>query len=243
MEQIIGKGSYPGRIVGVGCTNSGKPLAIYAVTGRSEMSKQRKAVIIGNNVQIAPLGKLTPEQEANKDLIIYRAMSINISDQTLVVSNGKQTDPVINLVCNYGLSLYDSTFSAMYTMGYEPDKLMTPRLLGVILPKPNVRRLLSMVVADNTQPEGKRADVALLDPGLPGQVEFICTYKGNPENPESPILDMHKNWIYTTKIQNDLAKDIAQEVYDALDEKYRVSTIAAVLEDDGWLIEVCNLYA
>jgi len=243
MEKLLGEGSYPGRIVGAGRTASGKLLAIYAITGRSEMSKMRKAVIVGNSVQIVPLGKLTPEQEASKDLIIYRAMNINITDQTLVVSNGKQTDPMYSLICHYGLSLYDAAYATMYTMGFEPDRYRTPRLMGIVLPKPNARRLLSMVAADDSEPEGKRADVAILDSGSAGQVEYIATYTGDFENPSSPVLDWHKNWIYTTKVNAISASDIASEVYEALDEKVRVAAIAAVLEDDGWLIDVCNLYA
>jgi IMP cyclohydrolase len=243
MNKIMGEGSYPGRVVGVGRTNSGKPLAVYAVTGRSEMSKLRKAVIVGNSVQITPLGELTPEQEANKDLIIYRAFSINIANQALVVSNGKQTDPIFHLICHYGLSLYDALYATMYTMGSEPDKYKTPRLAGLVLPRPSVRRLLSMVVADETQPEGKRADVAMLDAGEAGKVEFICTYTGDLENPKAPELKWQKDWIYSAKIESDSASEIAQELYDSLDEKVRVATVSAVLEHDGWMIDVCNLYA
>jgi IMP cyclohydrolase len=243
MNKIMGEKSYPGRMVGVGCTPSGKPLAVYAVTGRSEMSKLRKAVIVGNSVQITPLGELTPEQEANKDLIIYRAISINNASQALVVSNGKQTDPIFSLICHYGLSLYDALYATMYTMGFEPDKIKTPRLSGLVLPRPSVKRLLSMVVADETQPEGKKADVAMLDAGESGQIEFICTYTGEFENPKSPELKWQKDWIYSAKIESDSAGEIAQELYDALDEKVRVATVSAVLEHDGWMIEVCNLYA
>lgn len=243
MKKIMGEGSYPGRIVGVGCTPSGKPLAVYAVSGRSEMSKLRKAVIVGNSVQITPLGELTPEQEANKDLIIYRAISVNIANQALVVSNGKQTDPIFHLICHYGLSLYDAIYATMYTMGSEPDRYKTPRLAGLVLPHTNVKRILSMVAADETQPEDKRAEVALLDAGTSGQVEFICTYTGDFDNPKAPELNWHKDWIYSAGVESDSANEIAQELYDAMDEKVRVSAVAAVLEDHGWMIEVCNLYA
>lgn len=243
MKKLLGEGSYPGRIVGVGCTKSGKPLAIYAVTGRSEMSKMRKAVIVGNSVEIMPLGELTPEQEANKDLIIYRAMIVNRSDRALVLSNGKQTDPIYHLICYYSLGLYDSLYSTMYTLGFEPDKLQTPRLAGMILPNPNIRRVLSIVVADKEQPGGKLVDVALLDAGIPGKVEFISTYTGDFDNPKSPELNWHKDWVYSADVQEDTADEIAQEVYDALNEKVRVTAIAAVLEHDGWMIDVCNLYS
>lgn len=243
MQEIMGKGSYPGRIVGAGRTASGKPLVIYAVTGRSEMSKQRKAVIVGNTVEITPLGELTPDQEASKDLIIYRAISINTKTWDLVVSNGKQTDPIYQLICGYRLSLYDAMYSAMYTMGFEPDRLSTPRLAGIVLPKPNLQRSLSMVVSDKTQPEGKRADVALLDAGSDGEVDFIATYTGDFDNPQAPILSRHADWIYSAEVEGDSASEIAQELYDALYNKVRVATVAAVLEDDGWIIDVCNLYS
>ena len=243
MKKLLGEGSYPGRVVGVGRTKSGKPLAVYAVTGRSEMSKMRKAVVIGNNVEITPLGKLTPEQEANRDLIIYRAMSINRTDQALVLSNGKQTDPIFHLICYYSLGLYDSLYSTMYTMGFEPDSLKTPRIAGIVLPKPMVRRVLATVVADETQPEGKQSDVALLDAGTAGQIELIATYTGDYDKPQSPVLDWHKDWVYSAEVVEDTADEIAQEVYNALDEKVRVAAVAAVLEHDGWMINVCNLYS
>jgi IMP cyclohydrolase len=243
MKKLLGEGSYPGRIVGVGRTKSGKPLAIYAVTGRSEMSKLRKAVVVGNSVEITPLGKLTPEQEANRDLIIYQAMSINRANQALVVSNGKQTNPIFHLICHYNLGLYDALYSAMYTMGFEPDKYKTSRIAGIVLPNPNIRRVLSMVVDDETQPEGKRVDVALLDAGTAGHIEFICTYTGDLENPRSPELSWQKNWIYSAEVEGDSANEIAQELYDALDENVRVAAVAAILEHDGWMIDVCNLYS
>lgn len=239
----LSDGIYPGRIVGLGRTKSGKLFAMYAVTGRSEMSKMRKAVIVGNSIQIAPLGELTPEQEANKDLIIYKAMRVNLSDHTLVVSNGKQSDLIFNLVCYYGLGLYDAVYSSMYTMGFEPDRYKTPRLVGIVLPKPHPRRLLGMVVYDDSEPESKRADVAILDPGSNGYMELISTYTGDIENPSSPILDWHKNWIHTTTVEGETAKDIAMEAYEALNENVRVATAAAVLEEDGWSMDVCNLYS
>lgn len=242
MQKILGEGSYPGRILGVGQTKSGKLLAIYALTGRSEMSKQRRAVIVGNSVQITPLGELTPEQEKNKDLIIYRAMSIHVPNRTLVLSNGKQTDPIFNLICHYGLSIHDALYATMYTMGFEPDSLKTPRIAGIILTSPHAKRILSMVVEDKTQPEGKMADIATLDAGTPGMIDLISTYTGDYDNPKAPELNLHKNWIHTLNVEGDSAEEIAQEVYDALDEKVRVSAISAVLEHDGWMINVCNLY-
>ena len=242
MQKILGEGSYPGRIVGVGRTKSGKPLAVYALTGRSDMSKQRRAVIVGNSVQITPLGALTPEQEKSKDLIIYRAMSIHVPSRTLVLSNGKQTDPIFNLTCHYGLSIHDALYSAMNTMGFEPDSLKTPRIAGLILTSPYVKRILSMVVEDKTQPEEKMAEIATLDAGTPGMVDLISTYTGDYDNPKAPELNLHKNWIYSANVEGNSAIEIAQEVYDALDEKVRVSAISAVLEHDGWMINVCNLY-
>jgi IMP cyclohydrolase len=242
MQKILGEGSYPGRIVGVGRTKSGKPLAVYALTGRSDMSKQRRAVIVGNSVQITPLGELTPEQEKSKDLIIYRAMSIHVPSRTLVLSNGKQTDPIFNLTCHYGLSIHDALYSAMYTMGFEPDSLKTPRIAGLILTSPYMKRILSMVVEDKTQPEGKMADIATLDAGTPGMIDLISTYTGDFDNPKAPELSLHKNWIHSANVEGNSAIEIAQEVYDALDEKVRVSAISAVLEHDGWMINVCNLY-
>ncbi len=242
MKKILGEGSYPGRILGVGRTKSGKLLAIYALTGRSEMSKQRRAVIVGNSVQITPLGELTPEQEKSKDLIIYRAMNIHVPSRTLVVSNGKQTDPIFNLICHYGLSIHDALYATMYTMGFEPDSLKTPRIAGLILTSPCVKRILSMVVEDKTQPEGKLTDIATLDAGTSGTVDLICTYTGDYDKPTSPDLNLHKNWIHSVNVDGDSASEIAQEVYDALDEKVRVSAISAVLEHDGWMINVCNLY-
>ena len=242
MQKILGEGSYPGRIVGVGRTKSGKPLAVYALTGRSDMSKQRRAVIVGNSVQITPLGELTPEQEKSKDLIIYRAMSIHVPSRTLVLSNGKQTDPIFNLTCRYGLSIHDALYSAMYTMGFEPDSLKTPRIAGLILTSPYVKRILSMVVEDKTQPEEKMAEIATLDAGTPGIVDLISTYTGDYDSPKAPELNLHKNWIHSLNVDGNSAMEIAQEVYDALDEKVRVSAISAVLEHDGWMINVCNLY-
>ncbi len=243
MQAIMGKGSYPGRIVGLGVTKSRKPLAIYAVSGRSEMSKERRAAIVNDGVQIEPLGELTPEQEASKDLIIYRAIRIDVSSKGLVVSNGRQTDPVYDLIFHYGLGVRDAIYATMYTMGFEPDRLCTPRLAGVFrLQSAHIERALSMVVADDGQPSGKHVEALLLDPIDPGKVSFITTYTGDFENPQAPVLEKQDNWIYSTAVEGDSAEEIAQELYEAVDANVRVAAVAAVLETGGWSLAVHNLH-
>ncbi len=228
MQKFKLDGSYLGRIVGAGRTAGGNLLGIYAVSGRSEMSKLRRAAIVGNAVQIVPLGELTPQQEASKDLIIYRAISVEPESQTLIISNGKQTDPIYHLICHCRLSLYDTIYAIMYTMGFEPDRYQTPRLAGLVIPQPSPRRLLSMVIANEKQSEGKQVDVALLDAGSPGEITFISTYTGDIENPQSPTLNRYADWLHSTKVDGDSATEIVQELYDAMDERVRVAAVAAV---------------
>jgi IMP cyclohydrolase len=52
--------AYLGRLVGVGLTKNNRPCGVYAVSGRSEMSKKRIAEIKYPAVIIGPSEKLTP---------------------------------------------------------------------------------------------------------------------------------------------------------------------------------------
>ena len=243
MQSILGEGSYPGRVVGLGITKSGKPLAIYAISGRSEMSKQRRSVIVGNSVQIEPSGELTPEQEASKDLIIYRAIAVDEATNTLVVSNGKQTDPIFDLICYDDFGVVQAAYAAMYTMGFEPDSLSTPRVAGVFRPTDDgAECILSEVVANDAKPSGKDTQVLPLASAEAGRASYVATYTGDFASPAAPSLAQESDWVYSASVDGESAEEIAQELYDAVNADVRVTAVAAVLEADGWKLAIQNLH-
>ena len=224
------QGSYLGRIVGMGLTSDGNPLLLYGVSGRSEMSKQRMAVadIHAGIVRIDPIGELTPEQEANRDLIIYNAMKLN--PELAVISNGRQTDEIFDLVTRF----HDPNrlLTVLYGMGPEPDKYGTPRIGGVFF---NNEAQEGIVFKDEEIPEGKRVKIWPVNLRR-GMIEFTSTYNGSISNPEPPTYP----YTISRRVSGTSVQELAHEMYDAIDSDLVVCAVAAVLTGGNWDLAVRN---
>ncbi|MBN2330862.1 MAG: hypothetical protein JXC85_03535 [Candidatus Aenigmarchaeota archaeon] len=117
---------YLGRVVGVGYIK-GKPFAVYAVTGRSDMSRARMAEILDDRIiRIGPSGEISEEQKKMSELIFYNAMLIADDPGTIVISNGKQTDVTMSALSK-SAEKYPHAITEGFVMmgGAEPDKLRT----------------------------------------------------------------------------------------------------------------------
>ena len=82
---------YLGRVVGIGKMKDRKPFVLYAVSGRSEESKQRRASIYENEgrVRIGPL-----DGSDSDPLRHYDAIQAGKNNSYVVVSNGVQTSGI-----------------------------------------------------------------------------------------------------------------------------------------------------
>jgi len=224
------QGSYLGRIVGMGLTSDGNPLLLYGVSGRSEPSKQRRAYpdIHAGIVRIDPIGELTSEQEAIRDLIIYNAMKLNPT--LAVVSNGRQTDEIFDLVTRFHNP--NRLLTVLYGMGPEPDKYSTPRIGGAFY---NNGAKEGIAFKDEALPAKKRSEIWQVDLGR-GRVEFTSTYNGSISNPEPPPHP----YTISRRVSGGSAQELAQELYDAIDPNIVVCAVAAVLTDGNWNLAVRN---
>ncbi|MDR0984020.1 MAG: IMP cyclohydrolase [Ruminococcus sp.] len=123
INEYFGDKVYPGRIVILGKTPSGEPLAAYAIMGRSENSRNR--IFIKENGIL----KTVPKDESkctDPSLIIYNA--VREFGTKLIVTNGDQTDTICELINK------QFTFEqALRTREFEPDEPnYTPRISGII---------------------------------------------------------------------------------------------------------------
>jgi hypothetical protein len=139
--QRFGQNQYPGRVIVMGVAEDGKHIIqLYAITGRSVGSRNRvlKAVDDCGSTgekpfqyksrvftDVADQNKV--DKNTNKDLIIYNAI---IEDGgRFIVSNGRQTDIVLNSTNNLDV--------ALRSFQYEPDlPNYTSRITGVCTLKP-----------------------------------------------------------------------------------------------------------
>ena len=114
---------YVGRIVVVGL-NQGRSFAAYRVSSRS--FPNRSAQVREKSILVAPLD---PSDLAKNPYIAYNC--IRIHDDVSVVSNGTQTDMILEKIED-GLRPLDAITLSLVAYGYERDELDTPRLAGAV---------------------------------------------------------------------------------------------------------------
>ncbi|MFH1445543.1 MAG: IMP cyclohydrolase [Nanoarchaeota archaeon] len=221
---------YLGRVVFIGLTDQGIPYCAYAISGRSEASKERILKVDGNTVKTKPLvEELTPEQEEKRDLLFYDAIITDSGHKRAVVSNGEQTRHsfyAANDLIAPG-SLSEIVYGFMKAGGPEPDDYRTPRITGIL----DVLDILR----DYKKPDSALGIVT--ENGLTarfivperGEACFVSTYEGDS-------LEKHKIVIPDLVVPIDSieiggaksAEDLAEWTYDWLEHDFRVGTAAAV---------------
>jgi len=227
--------AYLGRVVGVGINEDYKVFAVYAVSGRSEMSKTRKAITDGRVVRIVPSGELTKEQKKMGDLIFYDAIRADEEKRRAVISNGKQTDPILSNLSdafNDPITSIEKGFEELG--GAEPDKYRTPRIAGVIINGPMAA--LGIV----TENDSRSSNIY-----LPSQsrCKYVSTYKGDPKDPKKIVIPETVVPTGDFDLYGKNAQKLANNMYDWMDPELVVCT-AAVLSMDGkrWEFAVRNLH-
>jgi len=196
---------YHGRCLIQGMSEAGDFIQIYIVEGRSLISKDRFIVENGSKIETRAI---YPEKVLDPSLIIYTAM--NDRYDIHVVSNGHQTDNILKHYTS-GQVLNGKDFE------YEPDPSHTPRITGII---DSVKKTAEILIFKKS-PFGSGCERQLYryEDFYPGYGHCITTY-----NDDGDPLPSFTGEPYLLPL-NGTAKEIAQEIWDSLNEENRVSLV------------------
>lgn len=124
IDSLIKDNPYVGRGIILGKSSDGtKAIAVYFIMGRSENSRNRVFAETGNDVMIKAFDEA---KLSDPSLIIY--YPLRKLDNTLIVTNGDQTDTVYQAI-KEGKSFAE----ALKSRRFEPDMPnLTPRISGII---------------------------------------------------------------------------------------------------------------
>jgi hypothetical protein len=204
--------SYPGRGIVIGRNKTGKIIQVYWIMGRSGNSRKRifESDAAGR-VQTVPTN---PAEVKNPELIIYSAMIER--DGVFAVSNGSQT---LNIIA-------DGFSQAMIQYCYEPDSPnFTPRILAVTNLNLGYEHPNRMAIIRKST-DGELVERFFYElPDFPGYGHCIHTYEcdGNP----LPSFDRRP---YLLPLDGSI-EDIANALWEALDEDNRVSLVVKTIDD------------
>ena len=117
---------YLGRIVAAGLTKDGRAAAAYRVSSRS--FPNRSAILKGRTISVMP--RVGFESDLSKNpYIAYNC--VRLSGSIALVTNGSQTDPIIEKIMT-GMSMRDAFTLSLLAMDYEHDTLDTPRIAAAV---------------------------------------------------------------------------------------------------------------
>jgi IMP cyclohydrolase len=236
---MFSKLMYLGRVVGVGLTGKGEPSVVYAVSGRSESSRQRKLVIEGDGViRMASLEEPTQEQLEKKDIFFYPAIKTRNSGMVgipqsricdegfcAIVSNGIQTDRINEYVDSipYGNALSHLSL-ALSQLGHEEDEYKTPRIAGVSTP--SGFDVLGIVI------EGRGTSASTIIHKEDGVFRWVSTYTGGFDSGKYEVVLPTDLEMRRLKMHGRDAQELAEELYEWMNPELVVCAGAARFNRD-----------
>ncbi len=249
---------YLGRVVGTGVTKKGENAVVYAVSGRSEGSRQRKLVIENNDtIRMASLTDPTPEQLEKKDIFFYPAImvkyalpvdlqfldSVPRTAYRAIVSNGIQTKKISENFDSKKSDLHNPLVNvslSLVQLGYEEDDYNTPRIAGVSSPK-------GFDVLGIINEDGLTSTTILKRNKSKKLFKWISTYVGGFDSDKeeySVILPDYEHLLPRgLEMEGKDAQELADEFYEWMNQKLVVGTGAAIIKKDGmWKVAVKNLH-
>ncbi len=212
-EYLKGK-KYPGRVILAGLDSKGDVVLAYAITGRSENSRNRVFTLSDGVLK-------TRAYEENKiedpSLIIYNAKLEN--DEYIVLANGDHSDTIMTDLCN-GENLENSLLKRTY----EPDEPnYTPRIAAVFNKKENTYTLSIIKKAEESvDTERKIYNYK----GEKGVCHLIHTYldDGNP----LPSFNINPPSFF---IPDDITL-LKNALWESLDEENRISLYVRIGDEE-----------
>jgi IMP cyclohydrolase len=211
LAEALGAIAYPGRGVVVARTAGEGLCYAYLVTGRSEASRDRQLVGVGDQlvVEARTASSVDPLRH-------YRAA--RGASRYDVVGNGDHVDQLVDL-----LDDEVPPFEALRGLRPEPDGLRTARLAALV-----ERRCGAVVLgAARATPAGEDHLVLVADQVPPGWGCLLTTYVGGDAS--APAVGGLPAWV---EVPADAAQ-LGEAVWGALDPTVRVAIAVRPLPGDG----------
>ncbi|MDD5181596.1 MAG: IMP cyclohydrolase [Candidatus Nanoarchaeia archaeon] len=240
---------YKGRIIGLGLTKEGNPVAVYAISGRSDNSKKRVAKYFDEGytkrVFIDSWGEPTEEQKRKADIYFYNAMKMfgDLVDGLpyLAISNGVHTDTIAN-VRHATPDNNNTVLKTLKLFGPEPDTLHTARIGGEL----NMHlesKYASIGIIPYSTTDLVACDAINFSELKKGEVRTISTYSGlDDSNPAAPEFKKLEDVIERWELDGKTAGELAGNVYNKIDPNLVVCTVAAVWNGTFWDVAVKNMH-
>jgi IMP cyclohydrolase len=228
-------GPYPGRQLFLGMTLDNRPAFAYLVTGRSPLSRERKAIFQENKVIIGPLSV-----QQYDPLRHYTAVEFDNASGIVVVSNGIQTEAVFEtflLAFRTGFSpAEDFLEKLLESAGAEPDSINTPRIVGIVTSQKS-----SPVFILGIKRHDMLAKTFKIRPE-PGNLIGLSTYSGDMKNPKpfDPSLS-----LLTLEFEVGTPEELGNHLFDISAVSYeggdiRVCSIGGIYLGGEWKLAIRN---
>ncbi len=211
--------NYPGRIIIVGKTIDENVFALYAITGRSSVSRARKMICDEKEKTIFVVPTNESELEkGNRELLIYSSMWWG---NGIVVSNGKQTESLIEYA-KQNLSPREVLENGLAQWSYEPDEPhFTPRISACIS---NTGKECVMSILNRN--ENGKEEQSFFDMKIEnGKAKYISTYNGENINPLPSFVGEPRELF----LQSSSSKEMCEEVFAMLNKEFRVVTACVMI--------------
>ena len=222
LEELLANNSYPGRGIVLGRTPSGEyAMAGYFIMGRSENSRNRIFTETADGIRTEAFD---PSKLTDPSLIIYAPVRM-LDEKTMIVTNGDQTDTVIE-----GMREGRSFGACLRTREFEPDAPnYTPRISGAVYrTKGAFSYDLSILKSNHGDPASCSRFTFNYEHPFAGEGHFIHTYQkdGNP-------LPSYEGEPTPVAISGDI-DTFTDELWNALDGDNKVSLFVRYIDlEDG----------
>ena len=221
----LSENPYPGRGFVIGLTKNGDAVIAYWTMGRSPSSRNR-ILIEDNGIVKTALADPSLDAGGNLELLLYDAIA-KIEDSVYVVSNGKQTTAIVEDSDLY--TPIDTMFDDEWK--YEPDgPNFTPRITGICGFEDDEKAMGQIILLRKTPEEGSmECDRNVFHYGrlYPEIGHCVTTYEG-----DGKPLPPFSGEPFILPLTGDI-EEIANTLWNALNEDNRVSLAVKVIHADG----------
>lgn len=208
ISTLLKDNEYAGRGIVIGTSPDRKnAVCAYFIMGRSENSRNRVFVKTGETLKTEPFDV---SKVSDPSLIIYNA--VRKTKNSLIVTNGDQTDTVYNL-----MSEGKSFKEALETREFEPDAPnFTPRISGILYFENGFNYEMSILKSiDESGSDCCRYTYSY--PSVAGLGHFIHTYNCNGDPLPTFTGEPHR-----ISIKNNI-EEFANEIWESLNGDNKIS--------------------
>ena len=208
ISTLLKDNEYAGRGIVIGTSPDRKnAVCAYFIMGRSENSRNRVFVKTGETIKTEPFDV---SKVSDPSLIIYNA--VRKTENSLIVTNGDQTDTVYNL-----MSEGKSFKEALETREFEPDAPnFTPRISGILYFENGFNYEMSILKSiDESGSDCCRYTYSY--PSVAGLGHFIHTYNCNGDPLPTFTGEPHR-----ISIKNNI-EEFANEIWESLNGDNKIS--------------------